>query len=481
MSDIYEPDDMLNTDNSVDNLIEENLPNTADYVEPEAGNSMYSYSYRKAQMDREEEEFQAERMQEEAFARAVPPIIEDDEEAEETGKAGKGRFGNHNFLKNLMRVAAYGLVFGLVAAAAFQGVSYGLKKMGVSSGGATQLAQTSPVKPSGGSAGDLTSVADNVLPSIVSISGIYETKSDSFFFGETTQETPGSGSGIIIGKDKKYIYVATNNHVVENSKSLAVGFCDETSAKAEIKGTDADADLAVVQIPLSEVEDSTLAAIKIISLGDSDSLKVGEQAIAIGNALGYGQSLTGGYISAVNREVELTDKTMTLIQTDAAINPGNSGGALLNSAGELIGINTMKFASEQVEGMGYAIPINLAYPIIKDLINEETIPESQQAYMGITGTDITSDMAQAYDMPQGIYIREIQTGSPAQKAGLEAGDVLVEFDGKKVNNMESLHAKLDKKKAGTTVSIKVKRQSPTGEYNDKTLKITLGAKSQAKN
>ncbi|MCQ2492051.1 MAG: trypsin-like peptidase domain-containing protein [Lachnospiraceae bacterium] len=453
MSDIYET-------NINDEVIETPVE------ESENEDSIYHYSYRKAQQEQQE--------QEETFPeRTIYSPLPDPEELSEKKQK------RESFLKKLARVAAYGLVFGLVAGAAFNGVSYGMRKAGFSSGGATQLAQTPSVKPSGGAAGDLTTVAESVLPSIVSISGIYQTTSNSFFFGETTQETEGSGSGIIIGKDKKYIYVATNNHVVESSKSLGVGFCDETNATAEIKGTDRDADLAVVQVPLSEVSDKTLAAIKIISLGDSDALKVGEQAIAIGNALGYGQSVTGGYISAVNREVELTDKTMTLIQTDAAINPGNSGGALLNSSGQLIGINTVKFSAAEVEGMGYAIPINTAYPIIKNLINEETIPESKQAYMGITGTDITQEMAAAYDMPKGIYIREIMSGSPAQKCGMEAGDVLVEFDGKAINNMESLQAMLSKKKAGTKAKVKVKRQTQTGEYKDKTLNITLGAKSQA--
>lgn len=464
MSDIFETDNIEETQ------------------EPES--SLYSYSYRKAQQTAEEfddsEANQGEQdgqvQPEEPERPKYSPIPDSVEPPKKKRRKKKDTF----FMK-LARIAAYGLVFGLVAGAAFNGVSYGMRKAGFSAGNATQLAQTPSVKPSGGSGGDLTAVAENVLPSIVSISGIYQTTSNSFFFGETTQETEGSGSGIIIGKDKKYIYVATNNHVVESSKSLGVGFCDESKATAEIKGTDRDADLAVVQVPLSEVSDKTLAAIKIISLGDSEALKVGEQAIAIGNALGYGQSVTGGYISAVNREVDLTDKTMTLIQTDAAINPGNSGGALLNSSGQLIGINTVKFSAAEVEGMGYAIPINIAYPIIKDLINEEAIPESKQAYMGITGTDITDEMAEAYDMPKGIYIREIQSESPAMKSGMQAGDILVEFDGKTVNNMESLQGMLSKKKAGTTVKVKVKRQSQTGDYNDQVLSITLGAKSQAQN
>lgn len=235
----------------------------------------------------------------------------------------------------------------------------------------------------------------------------------------------------------------------------------------------------MVTVDLSKIKSSTLEGIKIITMGDSDKLNVGEQAIAIGNALGYGQSVTAGYISALNREVQLTDKTMTLIQTDAAINPGNSGGALLDGEGKLMGINTVKYSSEEVEGMGYAIPINTAKPIIESLINEETIPESKQAYLGITGGDMTEDMANAYGMPTGIYVSEIQQNSPAQKAGMQAGDVIVEFDGSSVTTMENLQNKLEKKSAGTKVTIKVKRQSQMGEYKDVTLNVTLGSKKDA--
>lgn len=406
----------------------------------------------------------------------VEEVIE--EVVEEEPKKEK-RKPMSEFTKKLTRMAAYGLVFGLVGGAAFQGVSYGLNKVGIAGGNQKQLATTQTVSTSSGSKSDVSAVAESVLPSIVSITGTFQTNGYGFFGRESSQESEGSGSGIIVGKDSHYLYIATNNHVVEDATSLAVGFCDDSTVEAEIKGTDSDADLAVVTVDLSKIKSSTLEGIKIITMGDSDKLNVGEQAIAIGNALGYGQSVTAGYISALNREVQLTDKTMTLIQTDAAINPGNSGGALLDGEGKLMGINTVKYSSEEVEGMGYAIPINTAKPIIESLINEETIPESKQAYLGITGGDMTEDMANAYGMPTGIYVSEIQQNSPAQKAGMQAGDVIVEFDGSSVTTMENLQNKLEKKSAGTKVTIKVKRQSQMGEYKDVTLNVTLGSKKDA--
>ncbi|HIT61280.1 MAG TPA: trypsin-like peptidase domain-containing protein [Candidatus Fimousia stercorigallinarum] len=403
--------------------------------------------------------------------------VENDAVYEKYQKRQEKKKARKNISRKLAKVAAYGLVFGLVAGAAFTGVNYGLERMGLNIKSTTQLASTQTVSTKSSNATNVSEVAQNALPAVVSITGTFQVESYGYF-GNSSSESEGSGSGIIVAKDDNYIYIATNNHVVEDATSLAVGFCDDTTVEAEIKGTDSDADLAVVTVDLSKVEQSTLDAIKIIMEGDSDELVVGEQAIAIGNALGYGQSVTAGYISAVNREVELTDKTMTLIQTDAAINPGNSGGALLNSNGELIGINTVKYASEDVEGMGYAIPINTAKTIIDDLINEKTIPESQQAYLGISGREISSDMAQAYNMPSGIYVSEVMENSPAQDGGIRAGDIITEFDGNSVTSMESLQNRISKKSAGTSVTIKVQRQSQMGGYSEQTLKVTLGNKSQ---
>ena len=434
--------------------------------------STYHYSY-------VEEDSNVENDPNVEYVEEVIEEVVEEEPKKEKRKPKKKRKPMSEFTKKLTRMAAYGLVFGLVGGAAFQGVSYGLNKVGIAGGNQKQLATTQTVSTSSGSKSDVSAVAESVLPSIVSITGTFQTNSYGFFGRESSQESEGSGSGIIVGKDSHYLYIATNNHVVEDATSLAVGFCDDSTVEAEIKGTDSDADLAVVTVDLSKIKSSTLEEIKIITMGDSDKLNVGEQAIAIGNALGYGQSVTAGYISALNREVQLTDKTMTLIQTDAAINPGNSGGALLDGEGKLMGINTVKYSSEEVEGMGYAIPINTAKPIIESLINEETIPESKQAYLGITGGDMTEDMANAYGMPTGIYVSEIQQNSPAQKAGMQAGDVIVEFDGSSVTTMENLQNKLEKKSAGTKVTIKVKRQSQMGEYKDVTLNVTLGSKKDA--
>ena len=317
------------------------------------------------------------------------------------------------------------------------------------------------------------------MPSIVSITGKFETTSQSWFGQTQSSESEGVGSGIIIGKKDGKILIATNNHVVVDAKSLSVGFVDGKSASATIRGTDSDADLAVVEVNTKDMKASTLKKIAVITLGDSSKLKTGERAIAIGNALGYGQSVTGGYISALNRQVQLTDKTMTLIQTDAAINPGNSGGALLNSKGELIGINTVKYSSEDVEGMGYAIPINTAKPIINKLIKNEATSESEQAYLGVSGQTIDSSMASQFDMPSGVYVQQVIKSSPAQKAGISAGDVIVSIDGSSVSTMDGLKEKISNLKAGKKVKIVVKRQNQMGTYEKKTLTVTLGKKSDA--
>ena len=374
---------------------------------------------------------------------------------------------------------ASAVAFGLIAGLVMQGVTYGFSKAGIGNG-ATQLATTKTTSSSSStSSEDLSGVSSNVMPSIVSITGKFETTSQSWFGQTQSSESEGVGSGIIIGKKDGKILIATNNHVVVDAKSLSVGFVDGKSASATIRGTDSDADLAVVEVNTKDMKASTLKKIAVITLGDSSKLKTGERAIAIGNALGYGQSVTGGYISALNRQVQLTDKTMTLIQTDAAINPGNSGGALLNSKGELIGINTVKYSSEDVEGMGYAIPINTAKPIINKLIKNEATSESEQAYLGVSGQTIDSSMASQFDMPSGVYVQQVIKSSPAQKAGISAGDVIVSIDGSSVSTMDGLKEKISNLKAGKKVKIVVKRQNQMGTYEKKTLTVTLGKKSDA--
>ena len=388
--------------------------------------------------------------------------------------------GNANkTVRRIAKLAAAAVAFGLIAGVTMQGVQYGFSAMGIGNGG-TQLATTNTTKTStkGTTSGkeDLSTVASNVMPSIVSITSKYETSS-GYLFGQQQNESEGAGSGIIVGKKDGYLLVVTNNHVIADAQSLSVGFTDGTSASGTIKGSDNDADLAVVAVKVKDIKAATLKKIKIITLGNSDDLKVGEQAIAIGNALGYGQSVTGGYINALNREVQLTDKTMTLLQTDAAINPGNSGGALLNSKGELIGINTVKYSSEDVEGMGYAIPINTAKPIIDQLIKQKTVDKSEQAYLGISGQTISSDMAAQMDMPQGALVRQVVRNSPAQKAGISAGDVIISFGGGTVSTMEGLKSKIESKKAGDTVKVVVKRQNQMGTYEKKTISVKLEKKT----
>ena len=313
------------------------------------------------------------------------------------------------------------------------------------------------------------------MPSIVSITNTSVQVVRSWF-QSYEQEVEGAGSGIIIGQTDKEILIATNNHVIDGAKELTVSFSDETAVEATVKGVDKAMDLAVIAIDVNEMEEETLNKIKVAALGSSDDLRVGESAIAIGNALGYGQSVTVGYISALDREVDADGKTMKLLQTDAAINPGNSGGALLNSKGEVIGINTMKFVDSTVEGMGYAIPISKAIPIINDLMNEKVIKESEQGYLGIRGSDSTDEYAKNFNMPNGVYVVKILEDSPADKCGLKAGDIITKFGDRDVSTMEELQSVLSKKKAGEEIEMVIQRNNEKGEYKEITLKVKLGAK-----
>lgn len=279
---------------------------------------------------------------------------------------------------------------------------------------------------------DVTNVVQTVMPSVVSITSKATEVTQNFFGQAYEYETEGSGSGIIVGQNDSELLIATNNHVVEGSDELTVYFINDATATAKIKGTDSDMDLAVIAVNLSEMSSDTLGAISVATLGDSDALQVGEPAIAIGNALGYGQSVTTGVISALNRTVEGNEEENGFIQTDAAINPGNSGGALLNVQGQVIGINSMKISSggyteASIEGMGYAIPISAAKPIIDELMNKETrdkVDENDMGYLGIRGATIGDEMHQVYNMPYGIYVSEVVKGSAAEQAGLLPGDVI---------------------------------------------------------
>ncbi|MGN0244115.1 MAG: S1C family serine protease [Lachnospiraceae bacterium] len=323
--------------------------------------------------------------------------------------------------------------------------------------------------------GGVAAVVEETMPSIVSItSTVITTQSD--WFGQTyNQQSEGSGSGIIIQQDQDVLYIATNNHVIEDAQKVKVKFVDDEMVDATIKGTDSDADLAIVTVDLKDLKATTVEKIKVAQLGDSDSVKVGETVIAIGNALGYGQSVTQGIVSAKDREVQMTDKTMTLLQTDAAINPGNSGGALLNMSGQVIGINSVKFAQEEVEGMGFAIPTSVATPILNDLIAEREIPEGKQAYLGIMGQTVDSALMQSTGMPEGVFVSSVMEGSAAETAGIRPYDIIVKFGTRDITSMNTLTELLSKKAAGDTVEITVKRVQ-NGAYKEKVLNVTLQAK-----
>ncbi|MFT4145435.1 MAG: trypsin-like peptidase domain-containing protein [Mobilitalea sp.] len=322
----------------------------------------------------------------------------------------------------------------------------------------------------------VSEVAKNTLPAIVSINST-STQSTQWFGQVYDQPVEGSGSGIIVGENENELLIATNNHVVEGATEIEVTFADGSQAAAIVKGTDATADLAVITVDISTLKQETLDAITVAKLGNSDEVKVGEMAIAIGNALGSGQSVTVGYVSAKDREVEISDgydsKTMVLLQTDAAINPGNSGGALLNVDGEVIGINTVKYASYEVEGMGYAIPISKATPIITELMNREVLKESEQGYLGIAGNDVTEDVASFYNMPLGVYINETPEGGAAMKAGLKSGDIITGADDIEITSITQLRDYVNSKRVGTEVKITYSRNS-NGVYEESTVTVTLG-------
>ena len=395
------------------------------------------------------------------------------------------------FGKQLAKCAALALVFGLVAGGVMTGVNYASRKIfGTTNASNVQASLTtgddSTVQPTAISssyvATDVSDIVDEVMPSIVAITNVSQTEYQSFWGQSKTYESTSCGSGIIVSQDNEYLYVATNNHVVEGANSLTVTFANDDTVSAEIKGTDPSTDLAVVKVALSSIKDDTMSEIKVATLGSSDTLKVGESCIAIGNALGYGQSVTTGVISALNREVSVSDSssstnyTAELIQTDAAINPGNSGGALLNTAGEVIGINSVKYSDTSVEGIGYAIPMDTAKPIIEELITKEKVDESNSAYLGIVGVDVTSDVAKTYNMPTGVYVAQVMEGAAAEQAGIQKGDIITKFDGKDVTSMEELSSNMQYYAAGTTVDVVIERSS-NGQYEEQTISVTLGKKN----
>lgn len=412
--------------------------------------------------------------------------------------------------KKIGAITLSAVLFGSVAAGSFQAVNYfsPVSKTTGSSGSttsnnssSTSLLKTTAVSGSSNTGSlDVSDITTSAMPSIVAITNKSVQEVQDYFsqfgFGgqgqPQTQETESQGSGIIIGKNDSELLMVTNNHVVEGADTLSVCFIDNQVYEANVKGTDAENDLAVIAVPLDSISDDTMSQIAVASIGDSDSLKVGEQVVAIGNALGYGQSVTTGIVSAVNRALSNNSSdtqdsnsssddssSATYIQTDAAINPGNSGGALLNMNGEVIGINSAKLASTEVEGMGYAIPISRVSDIIDNLMNQTTrtkVDSDKQGTIGIKGINVTSDVQEKYNLPEGIYVSEVTSGSAAEKAGITSGSVITKFDGKSVTDIESLQDLLQYYKAGETVELTL--QVPDSDsYKEKTVSISLGSKS----
>ena len=425
-------------------------------------------------------------------------------------------------------IALSAVLFGGVASGTFLGVNYAAgyrnnastaassesasASSQTTSSSSSLLKATTPVSTgSAASSGslDVSSVAESVMPSIVSITNKSVQEVQNYFsmfgyggqaqevestsFGNYEQESQSSGSGIIIGKNDTELLIVTNNHVVEGADTLSASFIDNSVYEATIKGTDSDNDLAVIAVPLSSISDDTMSQIAVAAVGDSDSLKVGEQVVAIGNALGYGQSVTTGIVSATDRTLSSSDssdsnalisstvttkETPTYIQTDAAINPGNSGGALVNMKGEVIGINSAKLASTEVEGMGYAIPITRVSSIIEELMNETTrtkVADSQKSSIGIAGITVDSNINAAYGIPAGVYVASVTPGSGAEAAGIRKGDVITKFDGKTVSTIQELKEKLQYYAAGEAVSITVQSPGEGGIYTEKELTITLSS------
>ncbi len=423
------------------------------------------------------------------------------EEPKEPAKQGGGLFSK------IMKCAALGLTFGVVAATSFAGTNHffaGVTGKNTSGGNAeetlsggdlnvsegTEAIDRISSRPagagsqeSGGAVTDVSGIVDEVMPSIVSITTIAQTQIPDFFFVRMPEyrNEEGCGSGIIVSQDEENLYIATNNHVIEGAQSLTVLFDDGKSVGAHVKGADASSDLAVVSVALADIEEDTRQNIRTATFGDSEILSTGQMAIAIGNALGYGQSVTTGVISAIDREVTVTNETdgstvtNELLQTDAAINPGNSGGALLNASGEVIGINSVKYSETSVEGMGYAIPAESAIPIIRQLITREVVTGRKTAYLGISGVDVTQSVSDMYQMPAGVFVAQVVEGSGAANAGLMQGDIITRFDGRNIKSSQEMEELMKYLEAGSTVEVTIQR-AQNGEYVEQVLEIVLGAK-----
>lgn len=384
-------------------------------------------------------------------------------------------------MPKLIKVISLALVFGIVASVAFQATNLVADRfLGTTENREVKSVDNTKISQSTGETAksDIASIAEEVMPSVVSITNLSVQQVQSFFGGIQEQESKSVGSGIIISQNDSELLIITNNHVVEGNETLTVSFVDEESVEAQVKGTDAAKDLAVIAVQTKEIKDTTMDQIKVAALGNSDQLQVGESVIAIGNALGYGQSVTSGIVSATGRELDGLDEK--LIQTDAAINPGNSGGALLNANGEVVGINTAKVATDTVEGMGYAIPISSVSDIIENLMNQETktkVSEAEQGQLGIQGVDVTADSSEMYNMPTGVYVSEVIAGGGAKKAGITKGSVITGINGTSIDGMQALKEQLQYYRAGETVKITVATPEKNGEYAKRDVEVTLGKKS----
>ena len=401
----------------------------------------------------------------------------------------------HHKCPRWAKLAGSAVAFGVIASCTFMGVNaVAGKYFGTNTTQQTSSSKATTSKNSDSSStlklsqssstvtSDVSDIVNNAMPSVVAITNMSVQEVQSYFGGTQQQESTSCGSGIIIGKNDSELLIVTNNHVVEGAETLTVSFANETSVEASIKGTDSSKDLAVVAVPLDSIDDDTMNAISIITLGDSDKLQVGEPVIAIGNALGYGQSVTTGIVSALDRNLDMEGFDSKLIQIDAAINPGNSGGALLNANGELIGINTAKVNANAVEGMGYAIPISDATSVIENLMNRETrtkVDESEQGFLGIEGYDVTSEKAEMYSIPTGVFVRSVEDGSAADKAGITAECIITKFDGITIDSMSTLQSQMQYFKAGDKVEVVIEVPNKSGtKYEEKTVTVTLGERSK---
>lgn len=406
----------------------------------------------------------------------------------------------HKKMPKAVAVTGLALMFGVVSSATFLTTNYvGTKvlKLGTTQK-STSTTSTSAVtsnasltKTSSVVTSDVSSVVENVMPSIVSITNMSVQEVQNYFGGTSKQESESAGTGIIISQNDSELLVVTNNHVVAGSDTLTVTFADGNSVEANIKGTDSEYDVAVVAVPLDSISEDTKKAISVATLGDSTELKVGEPAIAIGNALGYGQSVTTGVISALNRSVSETDQTtgettessVKLIQTDAAINPGNSGGALVNASGEVIGINSSKLVGDSVEGVGYAIPISDVSDLIENLMNQETktkVAEADQGAFGIKGMSVSTEYSQQLNMPEGVYVSEVTKGGGAEKAGMTRGCIITGINGTTVSSMDDLQEQLQYYAKGDEVELTIQVPQSNGEYQEQSVTVILGAKQTSK-